>query len=220
MQYDWDYIFEQISTALKDKNSPLPSVSLLAEKKLYDPFAVLISTIISLRTKDETTSAASKRLLQLADNPPTMSQLSPEEIEKAIYPAGMYHTKAKNIKAVAAILVKEHQGKVPSDKEKLLALPGVGPKTANLTLNLGFGIDAICVDTHVHRISNRLGWISTKTAEKSEKALELIMPRRYWIPLNELLVSFGQTICKPVSPLCSQCPFTVTCPRIGVTHSR
>ena len=149
-----------------------------------------------------------------------MLKLSKEEIEKAIYPAGFYRNKAQNILAISQILIDQYEGKVPPNQQKLLELPGVGIKTANLTLNLGFGIEAICVDIHVHRISNRIGWIATKTPEESEKALQLVMPREFWIPLNEILVSFGQTICTPVSPFCSRCPIYNDCQRVGVTKSR
>jgi endonuclease-3 len=156
----------------------------------------------------------------LADTPQAMLAYSQTEIEKAIYPAGFYRTKAANILSISRILIDMYGGLVPSDRELLLKLPGVGVKTANLTLNLGFRIDAICVDTHVHRISNRMGWIETKKPEESELALEKIMPRRYWIPLNELLVTFGQQICKPVSPHCSICPVSDVCERRSVERHR
>jgi endonuclease-3 len=220
MMIDWDTTFSLITQALQADGAGLPSVSAIAERRIHDPFAVLVSTVISLRTKDETTMAASKRLLDLAGTAQRMVDLSEQTIAEAIYPAGFYRTKAKNLRAIAATLLESYGGAVPSDRQLLMALPGVGPKTANLTLNLGFGIDAICVDTHVHRISNRLGWVKTDGPEQTEQALEAIMPRRYWIPLNELLVTFGQRICKPVSPLCSKCPLKETCPRVGVTRSR
>lgn len=215
----WDTIFSLFSAVLKTRKIGLPSVSEIAESN-KDPFRVLVSTIISLRTKDAVTIASSKRLFSYADTPPIMLNLGVEKIEKLIYPAGFYKTKARNIVEISRILLEKYNGEVPSDKELLLALPGVGIKTANLTLNLGFGIDAICVDTHVHRISNRCGWIQTKTPEESEKALEQIMPQKFWIPLNELLVSYGQKICTPVSPRCSECPIQKACPKIGVTKKR
>jgi endonuclease-3 len=219
MDIDWDACLNRITTTLSQEKGGLPSVSLIASRD-NDPFRVLISTLLSLRTKDEVTLAASDRLFALADTPGTMLALSPQTIEQAIYPAGFYRVKAKNILEVSRLLIEHHNGQVPCDREQLLALPGVGVKTANLTLNLGFAIEAICVDTHVHRISNRLGWINTRTPEESEKALERIMPRRHWIPLNELLVTFGQQVCKPVSPLCSRCLCRTDCPRVGVIHSR
>lgn len=216
---DWDELFTRMVFAIRHSDGNLPSVSTIAQER-HDPYRVLISTIISLRTKDEVTIASSRRLFALADNPGDMLLLSRETMEKAIYPAGFYRVKAGNIREISQILIDRHKGRVPSSREELLQLPGVGVKTANLTLNLGFGIDAICVDTHVHRISNRMGWIQTKTPEESEKALEKIMPKRYWIPLNELLVTFGQRVCKPISPWCSQCPVSDVCKRIGVTKSR
>ena len=149
-----------------------------------------------------------------------MLSLSDEEIEKAIYPAGFYKRKAQNIKEISKTLIEKYDGKVPSTQEELLALPGVGIKTANLTLNLGFNIDAICVDCHVHQIANRIGWIDTKTPEESVDALESIMPRRFWIPLNELLVAYGQNVCLSISPLCSECPICKECPKKGLKYSR
>jgi endonuclease III len=215
----WDTIFYEFSSTLKIRGIGLPSVSEIA-KLNRDPFRVLISTIISLRTKDAVTLASSNRLFSQADNPLKTLKLKAGEIENLIYPAGFYKTKAKNILEISRILLEQYNGQVPSNKNELLALPGVGIKTANLTLNLGFGIDAICVDTHVHRISNRCGWIRTKTPEESEKALELVMPKKFWIPLNELLVSYGQQICTPVSPRCSECPINGKCAKKGVTKTR
>lgn len=216
MDIDWEQVFKCIEVALKGS---LPSVSSLAAGN-QDPFKVLVSTVISLRTKDEVTLAVSQRLFSLAPNPEALFALDQTELEKLLFPAGFYRVKAANLHKIAQILVDSHGGKVPSDLQALLALPGVGRKTANLTLNLGFGIDAICVDTHVHRISNRTGWVKTKRPQQTEEALEKILPRPYWIPLNTMLVSFGQQICKPVSPLCSQCPLALMCRREGVTRSR
>ena len=215
----FDRIFALFQEALKKKKRNLPSVSLIA-LKMNTPYTVLISTLISLRTKDDVTLAASERLFSLADNPEKMLSLSDEEIEKAIYPAGFYKRKALNIKEISKTLIEKYDGKVPSTQEELLALPGVGIKTANLTLNLGFNIDAICVDCHVHQIANRIGWIDTKTPEESVDALESIMPRRFWIPLNELLVAYGQNICLSISPLCSECPICKECPKKGLKYSR
>lgn len=215
----FDRIFALFQEALKKKKRNLPSVSLIA-LKMNTPYTVLISTLISLRTKDDVTLAASERLFSLADNPEKMLSLSEEEIEKAIYPAGFYKRKAQNIKEISKTLIEKYDGKVPSTQEELLALPGVGIKTANLTLNLGFNIDAICVDCHVHQIANRIGWIDTKTPEESVDALESIMPRRFWIPLNELLVAYGQNICLSISPLCSECPICKECPKKGLKYSR
>ncbi len=215
----FDAIFYSFKEALDREGKEIPAVSLMAVE-LQDPFTVLISTVISLRTKDDVTLKASKRLMEVAPNAQEMIKLSEEEIEKLIFPAGFYKRKAVQIKQIAQILVDKYNGEVPSDAQKLMALPGVGLKTTNLTLNLGFGIEAICVDCHVHQISNRLGWIKTKTPEESEKALMQIMPKRFWIPLNELLVSYGQEICTSVSPKCSLCPENGRCPKVGVKHSR
>ena len=215
----FDGIFSAFRQVLADMGKVLPAVSLVAVQK-QDPFSVLISTVISLRTKDDVTLNASRRLLAEAPDPEAMLRLSEERIAQLIFPAGFYKRKATQIHQISAILVDEYGGKVPADADLLMKLPGVGIKTANLTLNLGFGIDAICVDCHVHQISNRLGWIDTRTPEESEKALQPIMPRRFWIPLNELLVSYGQEVCTSVSPKCSMCPENGRCPKIGVTRTR
>ncbi len=215
----WDFLFDTIKKKVTSFPHPLPSVSEIAMKKA-DPFRVLLSTLISLRTRDEVTLRASNRLFEVADTPEAIINTESEVLENLIYPAGFYKTKIANMKKISQILLTEYGGKVPHTKEELLALPGVGIKTANLTLNLGFNIDAICVDTHVHRISNRKGWISTKTPEESEVALQSVMPIKHWIPLNELLVLFGQQVCTPTSPHCSTCPFDDECEKIGVTKSR
>ena len=215
----FDRIFSEFRQVLASLGKVLPAVSLVAVQK-QDPFSVLVSTVISLRTKDDVTLNASRRLLAEAPDPRSMLQLSEDRIADLIFPAGFYRRKAMQIRQISEILVSEYDGKVPSDAGLLMQLPGVGIKTANLTLNLGFGIDAICVDCHVHQISNRLGWIETKTPEESEKALQPVMPRRFWIPLNELLVSYGQEVCTSVSPKCSMCPENRSCPKVGVTRSR
>jgi endonuclease-3 len=185
-----------------------------------DPFQILISCLISLRTKDEVTAEASARLFRLARTPRTMLNLPWPRIARAIYPAGFYRTKARTIKALCRTLLQEHGGRVPDDLETLLTLKGVGRKTANLVVTVGYGKPGICVDTHVHRISNRLGIVKTKTPEQTEVGLRQVLPRRYWIPYNDLLVTFGQNVCKPISPLCSACPANTLCPRIGVGKHR
>ena len=215
----FDQIFTEFRQVLADLGKVLPAVSKVA-LDLHDPFAVLISTIISLRTRDDVTLSASTRLLTRAPDPRTMLTLTQTEVSELIFPAGFYKRKAIQILQISQALVDQYNGQVPSDVNLLMALPGVGIKTANLTLNLGFGIDAICVDCHVHQISNRLGWISTKTPEESEKVLQTIMPKRFWIPLNELLVSYGQEVCTSLSPKCSLCPEASRCPKIGVSKSR
>jgi endonuclease-3 len=186
----------------------------------FQPFRALIACLISLRTKDEVTDEAATRLFAVADTPEKMLKLAPERIAKLIYPAGFYNVKAKTILGVCGTLVDEYGGKVPDDLEKLLELKGVGRKTANLVITKGFGKPGICVDTHVHRISNRWGYIETKTPDESEMALRQKLPRRHWLSYNGMLVSFGQTICTPVSPKCSQCPLEDLCPKAGVEKRR
>ena len=185
-----------------------------------DPFRILVGCIVSLRTKDEVTYPATERLFAIASDPKGMLKLTTAAIAKAIYPAGFYRTKAKQIRAISKILLSRYGGRVPDTIEELLLLPGVGRKTANLTVTLGFGKPGICVDTHVHRIANRLGWVATKTPDDTEVALRLGLPKRWWIPINETLVRHGQQVCKPISPLCSACPIALRCPRIGVDRQR
>lgn len=185
-----------------------------------DPFRILIGCILSLRTKDEVAYPATGRLFAKAKDPASMLKLKSGAIAKTIYPAGFYRTKAGQIRAICAILLSRHGGRVPDTIEELLLLPGVGRKTANLTVTLGFGKAGICVDTHVHRIANRLGWVATKTPDDTEAALRLRLPKRWWIPVNETLVRHGQQVCKPVSPLCSACPVERACPKIGVERRR
>jgi len=200
------------------KKFSTPSVTVIAKKK--DPFAVLVSCIISLRTRDEVTELASARLFTLAKFPAELLELSNAKIEKAIYPAAFYRNKTKSLKELCQVLVKEYSGKVPDKLEDLLKLKGVGRKTANLTLILGHNKLGICVDIHVHRISNRWGYVKTKSPDETEMVLREILPKRFWKSYNDLLVSFGQNLCKPVSPFCSSCPVEDQCPKIGVTRSR
>ncbi len=185
-----------------------------------DPFRILIGCIISLRTKDEVTYPATERLFSRAKDPKGMSKLREAAIAKAIYPAGFFRTKAKQIRAISRILLVRHGARVPDTIDELLELPGVGRKTANLTLTLGFGKPGICVDTHVHRIANRLGWVVTKAPDDTEAALRAILPKRWWIPINETLVRHGQQVCKPISPRCSECPVERSCPKAGVERRR
>lgn len=184
------------------------------------PFTVLISCILSLRTQNKTTDAASKQLFKLARTPKAMITLERETIEKTIYPVGFYKNKAVNIKKICELLLSKYRGRVPDDIDELLKLPGVGRKTANLVVTLGYNRPGICVDTHVHRITNRWGYVQTKTPEKTESALREKLPTDYWIVINDLLVSFGQNLCKPISPLCSQCKIKRYCDRTGVEVSR
>lgn len=185
-----------------------------------DPFRVLVSCLLSLRTQDRTTAGACRRLFGLADTPCAISHLSVNVIEKAIYPVGFYRNKARTIKALADDIITLHEGQVPDTMEGLLSLKGVGRKTANLVLSAGFGKPGICVDTHVHRITNRWGYVDTSTPLETEMALRAKLPPRHWTAINKLLVMFGQNCCKPVSPLCSKCVISRYCPRRGVTRSR
>jgi endonuclease-3 len=196
-----------------------PIVTLMAET-YESPFRVLISCILSLRTQDSTTAQASHRLFALADTPLKMVKLPTKTIEKTIFPVGFYRTKAKVIREICKVLLRDYSGKVPDDIDELLKLKGVGRKTANLVVTLGYKKPGICVDTHVHRISNRWGYIRTKNPHETEFALREKLPKQYWIEYNDLLVSFGQHLCRPISPLCSQCPVRKYCDRVGVTLSR
>jgi endonuclease-3 len=196
-----------------------PIVSRMAYQK-SSPFKILISTILSLRTKDAVTKEASAKLFKAADTPDKMAKLSVNKIEKLIYPVGFYKTKSKNIVEICNTLVKKYDSKVPDEIDELLKLRGVGRKTANLVVTLGYGKLGICVDTHVHRISNRLGFVETKTPKQTEFALRNKLDKKYWIIYNDLLVSYGQNICKPVSPMCSVCKISKYCEKIRVTRSR
>lgn len=196
-----------------------PAVTIVSQRE-GNPFKVLISCILSLRTQDQTTGPASERLFALADTPEKMAVLAPEAIESAIYPVGFYHTKARQIGEICRTLLERHGGKVPGDLDELLSLKGVGRKTANLVVTLGFGKPGICVDTHVHRICNRWGYVETGTPEATESALRQKLPAEYWLEINDLLVTFGQNLCRPISPRCSICHLPAFCDRRGVKTSR
>lgn len=217
-QIDWTRIVGALETWKSAQDAP--SVTTIAERYRRDGWAVLASTILSLRTKDEVTLITSARLLEAAPSPRKLRAFSAADIEKLIYPAGFYKTKAKNLLEIARILLDVYDGAVPTDMDALLALPGVGRKTANLVLIEAFDIDGICVDTHVHRISNRAGWLLSKTPEETEMILREILPRPYWKVINPLLVLYGQQVCRPVSPFCSRCVIHAQCARRGVTSSR
>lgn len=197
-----------------------PSVTEISQELRKSPFRVLVSCLISLRTKDDVTRAASKKLLSLASTPEEMARLKISEVEKAIYPAGFYRTKAKTIIDISRELAANRSSMVPDTIEGLLELKGVGRKTANLVVTLGFGKPGICVDTHVHRITNRWGLVDTRTPEETEYALREVLPKRYWITINDLLVAYGQNVCGPLSPVCSSCPISGWCERRGVKRSR
>jgi endonuclease-3 len=206
-----------IRTAVRGKRPP--SVTEIAERS-RSPFRVLVSTVISARTKDEVTALASGRLFRRARGPAAMAALGEREIARLIYPAGFYRTKARSIRALSRMILDDFGGRVPRTIEELVTLPGVGRKTANLVVTQGFGEPGICVDTHVHRVVNRLGAVRTAHPHDTEFALRAVLPKRHWIEINELLVTFGKNVCTPVSPFCSRCAAAARCARIGVTRSR
>jgi endonuclease-3 len=214
-----DEIFKLLKKELRKYNQPIVSSSKREIK--HTPFTTLISCILSLRTKDEVTAKASTRLLKKYDTPEKILKLSEKQIESLIYPVGFYRTKAKRIKEISKTLIEEYSGKVPEDFKELLKLKGVGRKTANIVMVYGHNKHGyIPIDTHCHRIPNRLGWIKTKTPEQTEKELTRILPEKYWSDFNYLFVTFGQTICVPISPFCSKCPIERYCKKISVTKSR
>ncbi len=185
-----------------------------------DPFKVLISCILSLRTKDKTTGEASERLFKLAPEIQSLSRLTVKTIEKTIYPVGFYKVKAGRIRELCRVIISAYESRVPDELDELLKLKGVGRKTANLVLTLGYGKPGICVDTHVHRITNRWGYVKTKTPEQTEFALRAKLPPEYWLEINGLLVAFGQGICRPISPVCSRCDMNLFCSKVGVVKHR
>ena len=211
---------DDIVSILKRENKKyiVPIVTIVSMTK--GPFAVLISCLLSLRTKDKVTGEASNRLFKLADNPEMMLGLSTKSIEKAIYPVGFYKTKAKRIKEICKALLDDYEGVDPDEIDELLKFKGVGRKTANLVVTLGYGKMGICVDTHVHRISNRLGLVTTKTPEQTEFALRKTLPQKYWLIYNDLLVTYGQNLCVPISPWCSKCKISKYCKRVDVKKTR
>jgi len=214
---DIDAFIDAITRAYRHWDAPV--ITLMAHRGAR-PFEVLVSTLLSLRTKDAVTHAASERLFAVARTPEQMLALPQERLARLIYPVGFYATKARRIQEISRLILECHGGRVPDDIDALLALPGVGRKTANLVLAEGFGKPAICVDTHVHRISNRIGLVDTDTPEKTEFALRESLPPAHWASFNKLLVAFGQAVCRPLSPFCSRCPVADMCPRIGVARSR
>jgi endonuclease-3 len=211
-------VYEILEEAYRDMEEP--SVTKISKLSERDPFRVLISCLISLRTKDEVTLASSGRLFEKADNPSDMLNLTEDEIAKLIYPAGFYKTKANTIKNICSILINDYAGIVPDEIDELVKMKGVGRKTANLVLVEGYGKPAICVDTHVHRIFNRLGYVKTKTPDKTETELRKHLPEKYWIRINEILVAYGREKCRPVSPYCSSCSLTDYCDKVSVDSRR
>jgi len=219
----WDELYlalERWREGLKSTGVNEPAVTTVAESYRNDPWSVLVSTILSLRTKDDVTFATSKRLLSKAPVPAQLAALDEEEVSGLAYPSGFYRNKAASLKKIADILLESYEGKVPADMEKLLELPGVGRKTANLVLIEAFDLPAICVDIHVHRISNRCGWLTSKAPDETEMILREILPKKYWKGLNALLVLYGQHLCRPISPHCSRCAIAEHCKRVGVGRTR
>jgi endonuclease III len=214
---DIHHVFTILHEAMQAYGQPI--VEQMADQQ-QTPFRILIATILSLRTKDTLTAVVAPKLFALADTPASLLALGEERIAETIYPVGFYHTKARSIVQVCSILLERYEGSVPSDLETLLTLPGVGRKTANLVVTKGFDLPGICVDTHVHRICNRWGYVKTKTPEQTEFALREKLPSEYWIPINGLLVTMGQNVCHPTSPRCSTCPMATYCERVGVTRCR
>ena len=224
---EWAALFRKLEAwrrgFLAGRKAEEPSVTAVAGEYRGEPdkpWAVLVSTVLSLRTKDEVTALTSRRLLEKAPAPKALITLGEEETARLAYPAGFYRTKAANLQKIAAILLEQYHGKVPSDMDALLALPGIGRKAANLILIEAFDMDGVCVDIHVHRISNRAGWFETASPEKTETRLREILPRPYWKRINSILVLYGQQICRPVSPFCSRCVIPEHCRRLGVEKSR
>ncbi len=216
---------DQITAALRIVKREIrqweePVLGVVSRESNRDPFRILIACLLSLRTKDKTTGEASGRLFALAYQPATLLALPLKKVEQAIYPVCFYRTKAKSIHAICRRLLEAYGGAVPDSIEELVTLSGVGRKTANLVVTVAFGKPGICVDIHVHRISNRWGYVKTKTQEETEAALRRKLPKSHWITFNDLLVPYGQHLCQPVSPFCSQCTLTAYCDRVGVKKSR
>jgi endonuclease III len=210
-------VMRKLARAIDDHE--LPAVEKIASESQEDPFEVLISTMLSAQTRDPVTAAASARLFKVARTPRTLAKLTTKRIERLIYPVSFYRHKAVHVKKTCRILVERYNGRVPNTMEELLTLPGVGRKTANLVLILSFkSLENICVDTHVHRISNRLGWVKTRTPEETEHALYAATEDRWWPYINLYLVTWGQNVCKPVYPRCAACVISPHCPRVGVTR--
>ena len=198
----------------------LPAIEKISNDSQEDPFEILIGTMLSARTQDATTNAATRRLFRAARTPRTMAKLPVTQIEKLIYPVGFYRNKARFVKAICEALIERFGGRVPNTLEELITLPGVGRKTANLVLIVGFkSANNICVDTHVHRISNRLGWATTREPHQTEQALYRVIPRRWWPLINLYLVTWGQNVCKPISPRCRACVLSRVCPKRGVERA-
>ncbi len=216
MRFPFDKVVGRLKRFYVDD---IPALTRIASEQ-RSPFLVLIGCLLSLRTKDEVTDSAMSRLMERARTPEQILSIPTEELEKIIYPVGFYRTKSRLLKEISGTVIEKYNGSVPDTLEELLTMKGVGRKTANIVITEGFGRAGIAVDTHVHRISNRLGAVSTKTPAETEHQLRAILPRKYWIVYNPLLVTHGRRTCTPLSPFCSRCPVFDLCGRIGVTRSR
>jgi endonuclease-3 len=210
----------EVMEILQKKFGHVEKTTLNRMRKKPNAFKILISCLLSLRTQDSNTEKASRRLFAVAETPKSISSLPLKKIEKLIFSSGHYKKKAKIIKEVSGIILKKYKGEVPDKKEELLSIKGIGPKTANIVLSFAYGQEVLPIDTHCHRIPNRIGWIKTKTPEQTEKEMEKLLEKKYWREFNSIFVLFGKTICKPVSPLCSQCPIEKFCKKRGVGKSR
>jgi len=202
---------EKVVKILKKETKKYDTMAESIDRDFKNPFHVLVSTILSTRTKDDVTEKASRKLFSKIKSPNDLMNMNIKSIEKIIYPVGFYKTKSRHLKKLGKILCEEFDCKVPNNRKDLMKLPGVGRKVANLVLSLSFKKDTICVDTHVHRISNRLGWVETKSPLKTEEELMKVLPKKYWRDINHILVSFGQNICKPINPRCEKCPVKKYC---------
>ena len=209
-------VMRALARAINDLD--LPAVEKISQESQEDPFEVLVATMLSAQTRDAVTAAASERLFRVARTPESLVKLTEKQIARLIYPVSFYRHKARHVKAACALLLERHGGRVPGNMAELLALPGVGRKTANLVLILSFGSQQnICVDTHVHRISNRLGWVATRTPEETEQALYKAISARWWPYINLYLVTWGQHVCRPLYPRCDDCVLRRRCARVGVS---
>lgn len=213
MDFPFQEIMKTLQTLFPDD---VPAITKISQQEKNDPYLVLIGTLLSLRTKDETTEKAMEKLIKRAKTPQELLKIPEEELQKLIYPVGFYRIKSRTLRDVSEIIINKYGGQVPDSIDELLTIKGIGRKTANLVITEGFGKPGICVDTHVHRISNRLGVVSTKNPHETEESLRRVLPKQYWIIYNTLLVTFGKRICKPISPLCSTCSLSQICKNIGV----
>jgi len=209
-----------IMKILSKKYTSSSNTTLNRMREKPDAFKVLIACLLSLRARDENTEKVSKQLFEVADTPKKILVLSTSRLEKLIFSSGHYRKKAQVLKHVSKEILERFEGKVPKTREELMSIKGIGPKTANIVLSFVFGENVIPVDTHCHRIPNRLGWVKTKLAEKTEEELMKILPKKYWREFNAIFVQFGREICQPVSPWCSRCPVGKLCERVGVERSR